>query len=81
MQFFNLALSQMVTSSPFNHILSSVYEGSAVIVVVAHSSSVDKVPLNESFTGKISSSLRFPPEIHRNSQKKNKNMNYSAHFV
>lgn len=56
----------MVTSSPFNHILSSVYEGSAVIVVVAHSSSVDKVPLSESFTGKISSSLRFPPEIHRN---------------
>lgn len=63
MQFFSLSLSQMVTSVPFNHILSSVNEGSAVMVVFAQSSSLDNVPLTESLTGKLSFSSRFPPRI------------------
>lgn len=53
----------MSTSDPFSHILSSVNEESAAIVVFAHNWSVDKVPLIESFTGKINFSSRFPPEI------------------
>lgn len=65
MQFFNLSLSQMLTSAPFNHILSSANDGSAVMVVFAHNCSVDNVPLIESFTGKIKFSSRLPPEIHR----------------
>lgn len=61
MQFFSRSLSQMLTSSPFSHILSSVNDESVAIVVFAHKSSVDNVPLIESFTGKISFSSRFPP--------------------
>lgn len=67
MQCFNRSLSQMLTSVPFNHILSSVNDGSAAIVVFAHSCSVDNVPLIESFTGKINFSSRFPPESDQNS--------------
>lgn len=70
MQFFSRSFSQMLTSSLFSHILSSANDGSAAIVVFAHNSSVDSVPLTESFTGKINFSSRFPPKINEKQNKR-----------
>lgn len=62
MQFKSRLFPLISCSTPLSHILSEENSFEIAIVVVAQSSSVDRVPLIESFNGIINSSSNFPPE-------------------